>query len=127
MALTLQPIRGCPQHSGETGTRLSSAIHRRLLYRFILREWGRLYTGYSSRAAALAAREVVCHACVTNEPQRTSAGRLAAALVSRVSLLRCSTLARACTPLTKSEEKERLLAVYVDFKYFSKSPFLTPK
>ena len=26
MALTLQPIRGCPQHSGETGTRLSSAI-----------------------------------------------------------------------------------------------------
>ena len=30
-------------------------------------------------------------------------------------------------PLTKSEEKERLLAVYVDFKYFSKSSFLTPK
>ena len=36
----------------------------------------------------------------------------AAALVSRVSLLRRSTLARACTPLTKSEGKERLLAVY---------------
>ena len=35
----------------------------------------------------------------------------AAALVSRVSRLRRSTLARACTPLTKSEEKERLLAV----------------
>ena len=33
------------------------------------------------------------------------------ALVSRVSRLRRSTLARACTPLTKSEEKERLLAV----------------
>ena len=33
----------------------------------------------------------------------------AAALVSRVSQLR---LARACTPLTKPEEKERLLAVY---------------
>ena len=32
-------------------------------------------------------------------------------LVSRVSRLRRSTLARACTPLTKSEEKERLLAV----------------
>ena len=46
MALTLQPIRGCPQHSGETGTRLSSAIHRRLFSRFFLREGGRLYTGY---------------------------------------------------------------------------------
>ena len=46
MALTLQPIRGCPQHSRETGTRLSSAIHRRLLSRFFLREGGRLYTGY---------------------------------------------------------------------------------
>ena len=49
----------------------------------------------------------------------------AAALVSRVSRLCCSTLARECTPLTKSEEKERLLAVYVDFKYFSKSSFLS--
>ena len=38
MALTLQPIRGCPQHSGETGTRLSSAIHRHPLSRFFLRE-----------------------------------------------------------------------------------------
>ena len=36
----------------------------------------------------------------------------AAALVSRVSRLSRSTLARACTPLTTSEEKERLLAVY---------------
>ena len=36
----------------------------------------------------------------------------AAALVSRVSRRRRSTLARACTPLIKSEEKERLLAVY---------------
>ena len=36
----------------------------------------------------------------------------AAALVSRVSRLCRSTLARSCTPLTKSEEKERLLAVY---------------
>ena len=36
----------------------------------------------------------------------------AAALVSRVSRLRCGTLARSCTPLTKSEEKESLLAVY---------------
>ena len=35
------------QHSGETGKRLSSAIHRRLLSRFFLREGGRLYTGYS--------------------------------------------------------------------------------
>ena len=32
-------------------------------------------------------------------------------LASRVSQLRRSTLARACTPFTKSEEKERLLAV----------------
>ena len=38
----------------------------------------------------------------------------AAALVSRLSRLRRSTLALACTPLTKSEEKERLLAVYGD-------------
>ena len=36
----------------------------------------------------------------------------AAALVSCISRLRRSTLARTCTPLTKSEEKERLLAVY---------------
>ena len=35
----------------------------------------------------------------------------AAALLSRVSGLRRSKLARACTPLTKSEEIERLLAV----------------
>ena len=35
------------------------------------------------------------------------------ALVSRVSRLRRSTLARACTPLTKSEEKERLLAGHI--------------
>ena len=45
IALRLQPIRGCPQHSRETGTRLSSAIHRRLLSRFFLRDGGRLYTG----------------------------------------------------------------------------------
>ena len=36
-------------------------------------------------------------------------------LASRVSQLRRSTLARACTPLTKSEEKERLLAVYISY------------
>ena len=30
--------RGCPQHSGETGTRLSSAIHKRLLSRYFPRE-----------------------------------------------------------------------------------------
>ena len=33
--------------------------------------------------------------------------------VSRVPRLRSLTLARACTPLTKYEEKEKLLAVYV--------------
>ena len=48
MALTLQPIRGCPQHSGEMGTRLSLAIHRHLLSRFFLREGGRLYTDYQT-------------------------------------------------------------------------------
>ena len=32
--------------------------------------------------------------------------------ISRVSRFRHSTLARACTPLTEFEEKERLLAVY---------------
>ena len=31
-----------------TGTRLTTAIHRRLLSRFFLREGGRLYTGYLS-------------------------------------------------------------------------------
>ena len=36
----------------------------------------------------------------------------AAALVSRLSQLRRSTLVRACTPLTKSEEIERLLVIY---------------
>ena len=36
----------------------------------------------------------------------------AAAHVSRNSRLRRSTLARVCTPLTKSKENERLLAVY---------------
>ena len=46
MALTLQPVRGYPQHSGETGTLLSPPIHRRLLSQFFLREGGRLYTGY---------------------------------------------------------------------------------
>ena len=40
MALTLQPIRGCPQHSGEAGTWLSSAIHRRLLSQFSWRRGG---------------------------------------------------------------------------------------
>ena len=29
-----------------TGTRLKTAIHRRILSQFFLREWGRLYTGY---------------------------------------------------------------------------------
>ena len=41
--------------------------------------------------------------------ERHSLSSRAAALVSRVSRLRRS---RACTPLTKSEEKDRLLAVY---------------
>ena len=31
-----------------TGTRLTTAIHRRLLSRFFLREGGRLYTGYAN-------------------------------------------------------------------------------
>ena len=37
MALTLQLIRGFPLHSGETGTRLTTAIHRRLSPRLFLR------------------------------------------------------------------------------------------
>ena len=40
------------------------------------------------------------------------ARRVPSFLASRVSRLRRSTLARACTSLTKSEEKDRLLAVY---------------
>ena len=43
---------------------------------------------------------------------RRETGEARAALVSRVSRLCHSKIARACTPLTKSEEKERLLAVY---------------
>ena len=45
MVLRLQPIRGFPLHSGETGTRLTAAIHRRLSHLLFLREG--LYTGYS--------------------------------------------------------------------------------
>ena len=41
----------------------------------------------------------------------TEGARQAVALVSRVSRFRRTTLTRACTPLTKSKEKERLLAV----------------
>ena len=48
MALTLQPIRGFPQYSGETGTKLTTAIHRRLFSRFFFSEGegggGRRYT-----------------------------------------------------------------------------------
>lgn len=36
-----------------------------------------------------------------------------AALISRVSRLRRSTFSRACTPLTKDEERKMLLAVFV--------------
>ena len=45
------------------------------------------------------------------EGARLSFSSRAAALVSRVLRLLRSTLARACTPLSKSEEKVRLLAV----------------
>ena len=38
--ILLQPIRGCTQHSGETGTRLSSSIHRVSCPYFFLREEG---------------------------------------------------------------------------------------
>ena len=37
---------------GETGTRLLSAIHRRLFSRIFLREGGRLYTGYVNPGSA---------------------------------------------------------------------------
>ena len=43
---------------------------------------------------------------------RVTEGARRVALVSRVSRLLRSTLARVCIPFTKSEEKERLLAVY---------------
>ena len=46
MALTLQPTRGFPQHSGETGTQIMTAIHRHISPRFFLRGKGHLYTGY---------------------------------------------------------------------------------
>ena len=38
-----------------TGTRLTTAIHRRLLSRFFLREGGRLYTGYSTATFTITA------------------------------------------------------------------------
>ena len=47
------------------------------------------------------------------------------ALVSRVSRLRHSTLARACTPHTKSEEKERVFAVYFSGEALGTPPRLT--
>ena len=43
---------------------------------------------------------------------RVTNGARRGALVSRVSRLLCPTLSRAYIPPTKSEEKERLLAVY---------------
>ena len=43
---------------------------------------------------------------------RLTEGARRDALVSRVSRLLWSTLARACIPLTKAEGKERLLSVY---------------
>ena len=42
-----------------TGTRLTTAIHRRLLSRFFLREGGRLYTGYGEN-----------HSKVTSSPPK---------------------------------------------------------
>ena len=48
---------------------------------------------------------------VTEGARREISSR-ASALVSRVSRLRCFTHAGVCNPLIKSEEKERLLAVY---------------
>ena len=37
-----------------TGTRITTAVHRRLLSRFFLREGGRLYTGYTETLATQA-------------------------------------------------------------------------
>ena len=34
MALTLQPIRGFPQHSGEMGTQLTTVLHSHLFSQF---------------------------------------------------------------------------------------------
>ena len=47
--ILLQPIRGCPQHSGETGTQLSSAIHRRPLSRFFPEGGGDVCTQANAR------------------------------------------------------------------------------
>ena len=64
------------------------------------------------RAVSLFSWSVEQNARDTQMTTRVTEGaRRAAVLASHVSRLRRSTLARACTPLTKSEEKERLLAV----------------
>ena len=44
--ILVQPIRGCPQHSGEIGTQLSLAIHRCPLPIFSCGRRRRLYTSY---------------------------------------------------------------------------------
>ena len=54
------------------------------------------------------ARDTQMTTCETEDTRRERHDK---ALVSGVLQLCRSTLARACTPLTKSEEKERLLAV----------------
>ena len=53
----------------------------------------------------------VCVWSVKQSARDTQITSRVTALVSRVSRLRPSLLARACTPLTKTEEKERLLTV----------------
>ena len=64
------------------------------------------------RAVSLFSWSVEQNAGDTQMTTRVTEGARRERHVSRVSRLRLSTLARACTPLTKSEEKERLLAFY---------------
>ena len=47
-----------------TATRLTTAIHRRLLSRFFLREGGRLYTGYGESTRNQVDEELLC-GCAT--------------------------------------------------------------
>ena len=55
-----------------TGTRLTTAIHRRLLSRFFMREGGRLYTGYTETLAtrAISSSESLCVLCSRPRDQK---------------------------------------------------------
>ena len=55
-----------------TGTRLTTAIHRRLLSRFFLKEGGRLYTGYQIRTVYGQIKPVIKNTAKTKDGGKNS-------------------------------------------------------